>query len=76
MLGEQNGASMFFISLWNFQVGFDYAYGPSKKTSATREGCTMYSAGFRCGRPRFLEQKNFGFFEIYDMSVRTREEGG
>jgi len=29
---------------------------------------------FRCVRPHFLAQKNFGFFEIYGVSTRTREE--
>jgi len=27
---------------------------------------------FRCGCPHFLVQKNSGFFEIYDVSARTR----
>jgi len=31
---------------------------------------------FICGRPHFLAKKNFGFFEIYGVSVRTRGEGG
>jgi len=29
---------------------------------------------FRCGRPHYLVQKNFGFFEIYDVSARTRRD--
>jgi len=27
----------------------------------------------RCGRPHFLVQKNFGFFEIFGASSRTRD---
>jgi len=27
---------------------------------------------FRCGRLHFLVQKNFGFFEIYGVSTRTK----
>jgi len=27
---------------------------------------------FRCGRQHFLAQNNFGFFEIYGVSARTR----
>jgi len=30
---------------------------------------------FRCGRPHFLVLKNLAFFEIYGLSVRTRERG-
>jgi len=30
---------------------------------------------FRCGRPQFLAQKNSGFFEIYDVTARTRGRG-
>jgi len=31
---------------------------------------------FRSGRPYFLVQKNFGFFEIHGVSARTGWEGG
>jgi len=28
---------------------------------------------FRCRRPHFLVQKNFGYFEIYGISAQTRD---
>jgi len=31
---------------------------------------------FRCGRLHFLVQKNFGLFEIYNVSARTGGERG
>jgi len=31
---------------------------------------------FRCGRPHFLAQKNFGFFEIYGVSALRTDKGG
>jgi len=30
----------------------------------------------KCGRPQCLVQKNFGFFEFFGVSARTRVEGG
>jgi len=58
-------------------MNYEYYKGPSIKDVRT-QASGLSSAdimrtgeGFRCGRPHFLMQKNFGFFEIYGVSART-----